>query len=200
MRDVANTIVIRKDGEIVAANLFYVGTTVYDVPIFDVQLFACAASCVEMKIPQDEWASHVLLKAMSTLCVRAKFHIVAQSVGYNYLLAKSDDDGGGMQHVMIQEENSKGRIFWAKHLQRDFASVILGTQMLCTDETSVHGDCTFMHFECNNATSRSRGLFIATAPYSKEHTDRATRKHASVEKTPATSAARMLAVFVTSVQ
>ena len=56
-----------------------------------------------------------------------------------------------MQHVTIQEENSKGRIFWAKHLQRDFASVILGAQMLCTDDASVHGDCTFMHFECTKS-------------------------------------------------
>lgn len=150
LRDVSNTIVVRDGGKIVAANVFYVGATVHDVPIFDVQLFACAPCCSTMKLPQREWASHVLLKAMSLLCVRPAFHIVAQSIGYNYLLAKTDADDG-VQHVTIQEENSKGRIFWAKHLQRDFASVILGAQMLCTDDASVHGDCTFMHFECTKS-------------------------------------------------
>ena len=148
---ISNTIVIRNRGKIIAASVFYTGATVYDVPIFDVQLFACSVDCAQMRLSQEDWASHVLLGSMRKLCKRPTFHVVAQSVGYNYLLAKTDGDNDSAMHqtVTIQEEHSKGRIFWAKHLQRDFASVILGAQMMCTDDASVHGDCTFMHYECS---------------------------------------------------
>ena len=148
--EISNTVVIRERGEIIAANVFYVGATVYDVPLFDVQLFACSSACAKMRLPQEDWPSHVLLEAMRKICKCTTFHVIAQSVGYKYYLATDGDTDRAMQQtVTIHEENSKGRIFWAKHLQRDFASIILGAQMMCTDEASIHGDCTFMHYECS---------------------------------------------------
>ena len=93
-----------------------------------------------------------LLTTCVIACRTRRVHVLAQSVGYMYVM--SELSGTVLPVISMQEvKGDVGRAFWKKHLDMTHDGFVIGAQLVFTSDIRVYGDCCFLHrlFELKEA-------------------------------------------------
>tara|TARA_B110000046_G_scaffold96223_3_gene103830 strand:- start:281 stop:1507 length:1227 start_codon:yes stop_codon:yes gene_type:complete len=130
---------------LVAACTFSLAQTLDKSTIVYIDLYHCKPVCRTLRMATGmEYPSMKLLSTCVLACQARRVHVLAQSVGYTYVM--SELSGTTSPVITMQEvKGDAGRQFWKKHLDKTHGGFVIGAQLAFTSDMHVYGDCCFLH-------------------------------------------------------